>query len=102
MRGSRAVAETPGLPRETWHGRAENGQRLKESRALNGDPQRAGPSQSPAGETMSGRPIAYVMEQTLGSVTHYLNLRSEESASETPRPYWIPIGHRAGRLPWSL
>lgn len=53
---------------------------------------------------MSGRPIAYVMEQTLGSITHYLNLRTAEaeSALENPRPYWIPIGHREGRLPWTL
>ena len=51
---------------------------------------------------MSGRPIAYVMEQTLGSVTHYMNLRGAESASESPRPFWIPIGHRGGQLPWTL
>jgi hypothetical protein len=28
---------------------------------------------------MSGRPIAYVMEQTLGNITHYANLRQAET-----------------------
>jgi glycosyltransferase involved in cell wall biosynthesis len=51
---------------------------------------------------MSERPIAYVMEQTLGSITHYLNLRREESASEGKRPIWIPIEHQQSRLPWTL
>jgi glycosyltransferase involved in cell wall biosynthesis len=51
---------------------------------------------------MSGRPIAYVMEQTLGSITHYLNLRGEESTSEGQLPHWIPIEHREGWLPWTL
>jgi glycosyltransferase involved in cell wall biosynthesis len=51
---------------------------------------------------MSERPIAYVMEQTLGSITHYLNLRREESASEDPKPFWIPIQHRETRVPWLL
>ncbi|HYQ44934.1 MAG TPA: glycosyltransferase family 4 protein [Polyangiaceae bacterium] len=51
---------------------------------------------------MSERPIAYVMEQTLGSITHYLNLRREESASEDPKPLWIPIEHRQTRVPWTL
>ena len=51
---------------------------------------------------MSGRPIAYVMEQTLGSITHYLNLRREESAAEGPLPRWVPIEFRAGRLPWTM
>jgi hypothetical protein len=51
---------------------------------------------------MSERPIAYVMEQTLGSITHYLNLRREESAAETPKPFWIPIEHRQSRVPWTL
>ena len=51
---------------------------------------------------MSG-PIAYVMEQTLGSVTHYLNLKREgllNDSSDTPR--WLPIDYQAGRLPWTL
>jgi len=51
---------------------------------------------------MSERPIAYVMEQTLGSITHYLNLRREESAAEDPKPVWIPIEHRESRVPWTL
>jgi len=51
---------------------------------------------------MSERPIAYVMEQTLGSITHYLNLRGQESAAEDPKPLWIPIQHRESRVPWTL
>jgi glycosyltransferase involved in cell wall biosynthesis len=51
---------------------------------------------------MSLRPIAYVMEQTLGSITHYLNLRREESASESPLPRWMPIEFQASRLPWTV
>ncbi len=51
---------------------------------------------------MTGKPIAYVMEQTLGSITHYLNLRREESASEAPLPQWLPIEFRHGRLPWTV
>jgi glycosyltransferase involved in cell wall biosynthesis len=51
---------------------------------------------------MSQRPIAYVMEQTLGNVVHYLNLRREESASEAPGPRWLPIEYRESRLPWTL
>jgi glycosyltransferase involved in cell wall biosynthesis len=51
---------------------------------------------------MTQRPIAYVMEQTLGSVTHYLNLRREESAAVGPPPRWIPIEFRASRLPWTV
>ncbi len=51
---------------------------------------------------MSTRPIAYVMEQTLGSITHYQNLRREESVSEGGSPLWIPIEYQASRLPWTL
>lgn len=50
---------------------------------------------------MSQRPIAYVMEQTLGNVTHYLNLRKAEAAAGTPLPRWLPIDYRDGRLPWT-
>lgn len=50
---------------------------------------------------MSQRPIAYVMEQTLGNVTHYLNLRKAEAAAGTPTPRWLPIDYRDGRLPWT-
>src|SRR6187431_2811591 len=51
---------------------------------------------------MNGKPIAYVMEQTLGSVTHYQNLRREESFAEKPAPRWLPIEYRPGRLPWTV
>src|SRR4051812_31502240 len=51
---------------------------------------------------MSQRPIAYVMEQTLGNVTHYLNLRNAESEAPAPGPRWLPIDYRAGRLPWTV
>src|SRR6187431_287056 len=51
---------------------------------------------------MNGKPIAYVMEQTLGSVTHYQNLRREESFAEKPAPRWLPIEYRPGRLPWPV
>jgi glycosyltransferase involved in cell wall biosynthesis len=47
--------------------------------------------------------VAFVMEQTLGSITHYLNLRRAES--EAPAgllPRWIPVEYRKGLLPWSL
>jgi glycosyltransferase involved in cell wall biosynthesis len=52
--------------------------------------------------TMSGRPIAYVMEQTLGNITHYLNLRRAESMAETPGPLWLPIEYRTSRIPWTI
>ncbi len=42
------------------------------------------------------------MEQTLGSVTHYLNLRANESAAEGIAPTWLPIEFVPGRLPWAL
>ncbi len=51
---------------------------------------------------MSLKPIAYVMEQTLGSITHYLNLRRAETAVEGPLPRWLPIEFRHGRLPWTI
>jgi len=51
---------------------------------------------------VSERTIAYVMEQTLGSVTHYLNLRRHESASQRSRPRWIPIEYLAARAPWTV
>jgi len=51
---------------------------------------------------MSSKPIAYVMEQTLGSITHYLNLRRAETAVEGPAPRWLPIEFRQGRLPWTI
>jgi len=48
------------------------------------------------------RPIAYVMEQTLGSVTHYLNLRQAEDALEGDRPRWVPIAYAPARVPWTI
>lgn len=42
------------------------------------------------------------MEQTLGSITHYLNLRRTEDAAETVSPRWIPVEYRASRLPWAI
>jgi glycosyltransferase involved in cell wall biosynthesis len=54
------------------------------------------------GGNMNGRPIAYVMEQTLGSVTHYLNLKRHGTAAAGAEPRWIPIDYSAGRLPWTV
>lgn len=51
---------------------------------------------------MSGRPIAYVMEQTLGNITHYLNLRRAESIAGAPGPLWLPIEYTQSRLPWTI
>ena len=51
---------------------------------------------------MSGRPIAYVMEQTLGNVTHYLNLRREEAVRHDFRLQWLPIDYRPSGLPWTV
>ena len=51
---------------------------------------------------MTSKPIAYVMEQTLGSVTHYVNLRRQEAASELHLPRWVPIEFEPGRLPWTV
>ena len=51
---------------------------------------------------MSERPIAYVMEQTLGSITHYLNLREHESAARTGSLIWLPIEFVSGALPWTV
>ncbi len=50
---------------------------------------------------MSVRPVAYMMEQTLGSVTHYLNLRREESA-EFGGQHWLPIDFQSSKLPWTV
>lgn len=51
---------------------------------------------------MSQRPIAYLMEQTLGSITHYLNLRREETAAEGLPPRWLPIEFQDTRVPWAV
>src|ERR1041384_6155636 len=50
---------------------------------------------------MSPRPVAYVMEQTLGNITHYLNLRQHDIADGGPR-MWLPIQYREGSVPWTL
>jgi glycosyltransferase involved in cell wall biosynthesis len=54
-----------------------------------------------ADQPVSSRPIAYVMEQTLGNVTHYLNLRHARPAGN-PDLRWLPIEYRSGRLPWTI
>jgi glycosyltransferase involved in cell wall biosynthesis len=41
------------------------------------------------------------MEQTLGNITHYLNLRQHEIVDGGPR-MWIPIQYREGKVPWTL
>ncbi len=51
---------------------------------------------------MAPRNVAFVMEQTLGSVTHYLNLRREESAADGLTVHWLPVEYRPGRLPWAF
>jgi len=51
---------------------------------------------------MSQRPIAYLMEQTLGSITHYLNLRREETAAAGLPPRWLPIEYQNTRVPWAV
>jgi glycosyltransferase involved in cell wall biosynthesis len=42
------------------------------------------------------------MEQTLGNITHYLNLRRQEAMCGDDRPLWIPIQYRTSRLPWTV
>lgn len=49
----------------------------------------------------AGGPIAYVMEQTLGNTTHYLNLRRAESAGGHEFR-WLPIEYRKTLLPWTI
>src|SRR5215467_7668786 len=49
---------------------------------------------------MSARPVAYVMEQTLGNITHYLNLRQHDV--DQGARMWIPIEYREGTVPWAL
>ncbi|MFL5248371.1 MAG: glycosyltransferase family 4 protein [Myxococcales bacterium] len=47
--------------------------------------------------------VGFVMEQTLGSITHYLNLRrAEAEAPDGLLPRWIPVEYKAGVLPWSM
>jgi len=42
------------------------------------------------------------MEQTLGSVTHYLNLRRQEGLSPGALPCWLPIEFSQTNVPWAL
>jgi glycosyltransferase involved in cell wall biosynthesis len=51
---------------------------------------------------MSHLTIACVMEQTLGNITHYFNLRTHETAVEGCTPLWLPIEYRSGKLPWTI
>jgi glycosyltransferase involved in cell wall biosynthesis len=51
---------------------------------------------------MSERPIAYVMEQTLGNITHYLNLRRAEPIGDGGPRTWLPIQYLATPLPWTV
>ena len=51
---------------------------------------------------MIERSVACVMEQTLGSVTHYLNLRENDTALAGCRPRWLPVEYEPGRLPWTI
>jgi glycosyltransferase involved in cell wall biosynthesis len=46
--------------------------------------------------------VAFVMEQTLGSVTHYLNLRHAEDTATAVKPLWVPVHYAPGRVPWAL
>jgi hypothetical protein len=51
---------------------------------------------------MSRRRIAFLMEQTLGSITHYLNLKRAEALAQDITPAWLPIDYQPGALPWAL
>jgi glycosyltransferase involved in cell wall biosynthesis len=48
------------------------------------------------------RPIGYVMEQTLGNITHYLNLRRAEASNGSDPHRWIPIEFKQTPLPWTV
>jgi glycosyltransferase involved in cell wall biosynthesis len=41
------------------------------------------------------------MEQTLGNITHYLNLRRTQLA-QSPDVRWIPIEYHRSRFPWTV
>ena len=47
------------------------------------------------------RPIAYVMEQTLGNTTHYLNIRAAQALDPVP-PRWLPIEFQSSVVPWTV
>jgi glycosyltransferase involved in cell wall biosynthesis len=42
------------------------------------------------------------MEQTLGHLTHYLNLRRHETVLAGCTPHWLPVEYRDGRVPWTV
>lgn len=46
--------------------------------------------------------IAFVMEQTWGNVTHYLNLRRYEDEAKDLTPRWLPVSYRVSQLPWTV
>jgi glycosyltransferase involved in cell wall biosynthesis len=46
--------------------------------------------------------IAFAMEQSLGNITHYLNLRAAEDAADWMRARWVPIEYRPTRTPWAV
>ena len=45
--------------------------------------------------------IGFVMEQTLGSITHYLNLRGEEGLARGYSPSWMPVEFAPSKIPWA-
>lgn len=51
---------------------------------------------------MSDRTVACVMEQTLGSITHYLNMRRHEAVVPGCKPMWLPVEYHGSRLPWTV
>lgn len=42
------------------------------------------------------------MEQTLGNITHYLNLRRHDTVLERCTPHWLPVEYRNSRVPWTI
>jgi glycosyltransferase involved in cell wall biosynthesis len=46
--------------------------------------------------------IGFLMEQTLGSITHYRNLRHQEARAHGFTPTWLPIDYAETTLPWAL
>jgi glycosyltransferase involved in cell wall biosynthesis len=50
---------------------------------------------------MSERTVACVMEQTLGNVTHYLNMRKHEGEAGC-LTRWLPVEYQNGSVPWTV
>ena len=44
----------------------------------------------------------FAMEQSLGNVTHYLNLRAAEQEAGWLKAQWLPIEYRQTRVPWAV